>query len=135
VQLSYTQRAVVSLAVEPAAFAWRDSAGRPSGVRPIVIFSIVNHGDTPIQLFFTRYEVVCARVQSLAKTVGTVVTDTAWAGPQPGVQHISILMGQRFRQVIELPPGAAPSSGRYRVRVEFCTGSQYGADMNFDVGR
>ena len=129
VQLSYTQRATVSLAVEPARFAWHDSSGRASGVRPILLFGIVNHGDAPIRLFFERYEVFCVRVQSLQPAV----VDTAWTIALPGVQNLNVLMGERYRQVIELPETAAPSPGGYRVRMELCAGRDYGAEMRFDV--
>src|SRR5207245_2326634 len=65
VQLSVTQRATVSLAVEPSRFAWHDSTGGPSGVQPMLLFAVVNHGDTPIRVFFSRNEVFCVHVQSL----------------------------------------------------------------------
>jgi len=129
VRLSYTQRAVVTLAVEPSRFAWHDSSGTVSGVRPVLFFGLVNQGDAPIQLNFPRYEVFCVRVQSL----GSTVVDTAWTIQLPGVRNTSLVMGGHFRDLFELPPGAAPSRGRYRVRVELCAGSEYGAEATFEV--
>jgi hypothetical protein len=129
VRLSLTQRAVVTLAVEPSRFAWHDSAGTVTGVRPVLLFSLANQGDTPIHLIFPRYEVFCMRVQSLE---GTAV-DTSWTMRLPGVQNTSIVMGGLFRDLFELPPGAAPSRGRYRVRVGLCAGSEYGAEATFEV--
>ena len=131
VQLSFTQRAVVTLALEPSRFGWRDSAGSPSGVRPMLLFSLVNHGDVPIQMSFPRYEVICVRVRA----VEAGLADTSWTILMPGVRNISLVMRQRFAEIIELPPGAARKPGRYRTRVELCSGSAYGADVFFEVIR
>ena len=131
VQLSFTQRAVVTLAVAPSRIAWRDSAGDPSGVRPMLLFSLVNHGDVPIQMSFPRYEVICVRVRSQEQGLA----DTSWTILMPGVRNISLVMRQRFAEIIELPPGAARKAGRYRARVELCSGSAYGADVFFEVTR
>ena len=131
VQLSFTQRAVVTLAVAPSRIAWRDSAGDPSGVRPLLLFSLVNHGDVPIQMSFPRYEVICVRVRSQEQGLA----DTSWTILMPGVRNISLVMRQRFAEIIELPPGAARKAGRYRARVELCSGSAYGADVFFEVTR
>ena len=129
VQLSVTQRATVSLAVEPSRFAWHDSTGGPSGVQPILLFAVVNHGDTPIRVFFSRNEVFCVHVQSLEPDL----VDTTWAVLGPGVPYFSIRMGDRYLGVIELPPPAAPRPGRYRIRVELCARSEYAAELTFDV--
>jgi hypothetical protein len=129
VRLSFTQRAVVTLAVEPSRFAWHDSSGTASGVRPVLFFGLVNQGDAPIQLIFPRYEVFCVRVRSLENTA----VDTAWTIQLPGVRNTSIVMGGHFRDLFELPSGAAPIRGRYRVRVELCAGSEYGAETTFEV--
>jgi hypothetical protein len=131
VQLSLTQRAAVSLAVEPAQFAWFDSAGAATGVRPLLFFSVVNHADVPIRVFFSGNEVFCVRVRSLQP----FVADTSWSVLKPGVPSFSIRMGQWYRGVIELPPSAAPRRGRYRVRVELCAAREYGAELLFDVDR
>jgi len=134
VQLSFTQRAVVTLAVEPSRFAWRDSSSRASGVRPMLLFTLVNHGDVPIQMSFPRYEVICVRVRAV-ETGGAGRSDTSWTVLMPGVRNISLVMRQRFQEIVELPPRAAPTAGRYRARVELCSGSTYGADVFFDVTR
>jgi hypothetical protein len=128
VQLSITQRAAVALAVVPSVVAWHDSTGRPSGVHPILWFRLVNHGDVPIQMTFPGYEVLCVRVHSLE----LVVLDTSWAIKLPGARNISLVMGQRFQEILLLPPEAAPKAGRYRVRVGLC-GKEYGAEMMFEV--
>jgi hypothetical protein len=128
VQLSVTQRAAVALAVVPSRVAWHDSAGRASGVSPILLFRLVNHGDVPIQMTFPGYEVICVRVRSLEPAV----VDTSWAIKLPGARNISLIIGQRFQEILTLPPEAAPKVGRYRVRVGLC-GIEYGAEMMLDV--
>jgi hypothetical protein len=129
VRLSYTQHAVVRLAVAPSRFAWRDSTGAPSSVRPLVLFELANQGDTPIHLGFTNFEVFCLRVRSEDRKLGI---DTSWTIQQEGVRRTSIVMGGRFKEVFELPPNAAPVPGRYRLRMELCSATAYGADLAFE---
>ncbi|PYO86008.1 MAG: hypothetical protein DMD68_01825 [Gemmatimonadetes bacterium] len=63
------------------------------------------------------------------------LADTSWTILMPGVRNISLVMRQRFQELVELPPGAARKPGRYRARVELCSGSAYGADVFFEVTR
>ncbi len=132
VQLSYTQRSVVTLAIAPMKFMWRDSIGDSTSARPLVLFELANQGDTPLHLGFPRSEVLCVRVRSL---MPGVIADTSWAVVQPGVRQASIVMGQRYRMIFELPRGAAPLRGRYRLRAELCTASPYGAETTFEISR
>jgi len=97
----------------------------------MLLFSLVNHGDVPIQMSFPRYEVICVRVRS----VEAGLADTSWTILMPGVRNISLVMRQRFQEIVEVPREAAPKAGRYRARVELCAGSVYGADVFFEVTR
>jgi hypothetical protein len=133
VQLSYTQRGVVTLAVTPTHFARVDSAGHGTGARPLVLFELTNQGDTPLHLLFPHSEVLCVRVQ-LRRRPGVVV-DTSWAIVKPGVQRTSIVMGQRYRMIFELPTGAAPLPGTYELQAGFCPAPDYGAGTRFEVTR
>jgi hypothetical protein len=128
VQLSYTQRSIVTLAVTPTHFTWQDSAGHPSAARPLVLFELANQADTPLHLAFPHSEVLCVRVRS--KQVGV---DTSWTIVKPGVHQASIVMGQRYRIIFELPAGAAPLHGRYGLRAELCPAPEYGAETNFEI--
>ena len=132
VQLSYTQRGVVTLAVTPTHFARADSAGHRTGARPLVLFELTNQGDTPLHLLFPHSEVLCVRVQ--LRRPGVVV-DTSWAIVKPGVQRASIVMGQRYRMIFELPAGAAPLAGTYELQAGFCPAPDYGAGTRFEVTR
>src|SRR5438552_2839479 len=85
---------------------------RGSGVRPMLLFTLVNHGDVPIQMSFPRYEVICVRVRAV-ETGGAGRSDTSWTVLMPGVRNISLVMRQRFQEIVELPPRAAPTAGRY----------------------
>ena len=131
VQLSYTQRGVVTLAVTPTHFARGDSAGYGNGARPLVLFELTNQGDTPLHLLFPHSEVLCVRVQ-LRRRPGVVV-DTSWAIVKTGVKQASIVMGQRYRMIFELPAGAAPVPGKYGLQAGLCPVPDYGAETRFDV--
>ena len=130
VQLSYTQRSVVTLAVAPTRFMWQDSAGHPTAARPLVLFELVNQADSPLHLGFPRSEVLCVRVRS-----PKVGVDTSWTIVQPGVYQRSLVMGQRYRMIFELPARAAPLRGQYRLRAELCTANAYGAETSFEIVR
>lgn len=132
VQLSYTQHSIVTLAVSPMKFRWRDSTGDSSSARPLVLFELANQGDTPLHLGFPRSEVLCVRVRSV---MPGVIADTSWVIVQPGVRQASIVMGQRYRMIFELPQAAAPVRGRYLLRAELCTASPYGAETSFEITR
>jgi|SRR5919204_1036361 hypothetical protein len=132
VQLSYTQRGVLTLAVTPMTFTWQDSTGHPTGARPLVLFELVNQSDTPLHIGFPRSEVLCVRVRTLQPGV---VADTAWTIVQPGVLQTSLVMGQGYRIIFELPRGAAPVRGRYQLRAELCTATAYGAETTFEITR
>jgi hypothetical protein len=134
VQLSYTQRSVVTLAVTPTHFARPDSTGRGSGggARPLVLFELTNQADTPLHLLFPHSEVLCVHVR--LRQPG-VVADTSWAIVKPGVQRANIVMGQRYRMIFELPAGAAPLPGTYGLAAGLCPVPEYGAETRFDVTR
>jgi len=132
VVLSYTQRSVVTLAVTPTRFARPDSAGHGSGARPLVLFELTNQGDTPLHVVFPHSEVVCVRVRLLQPGV---VPDTSWAIVKQGVQWASIVMGQRYRMIFELPAGAAPLPGKYQLQAGLCPVPDYGAETRFEVTR
>jgi len=132
VQLSYTQRGVVTLAVTPTHFARADSAGHGAGARPLVLFELTNQGDTPLHLVFPHSEVVCVRVRLLQPGV---VADTSWAIVKQGVQRASIVMGQHYRMIFELPAGAAPLPGKYQLHAGLCPVPDYGAETRFEVTR
>jgi hypothetical protein len=133
VQLSYTQRGVVTLAVTPTHFARADSAGHGTGARPLVLFELTNQADTPLHLLFPDSEVLCVRVQ-LRRRPGVVV-DTSWAIVKPGVHRASIVLGQRYRMIFELPAGAAPIAGTYDLQAGLCPAPDYGAGTRFEVTR
>jgi len=130
VQLSYTQRAVVTLAVTPKHFAHGNSAGYGNGDRPLVLFELTNQADTPLHLLFPHSEVLCVRVRLRGPGAGV---DTSWAIVKPGVQQANIVMGQRYRMIFELPAGAAPLAGAYELQAGLCPAPDYGAGTKFEV--
>ena len=131
VQLSYTQRSVITVAIIPKRFLWVDSTGDSTSARPLVLFELANQGDTPLHLGFPHSEVLCVRVRS---QIPGFIVDTSWVILQPGVLRASIAMGQLYRMIFELPRRAAPVRGRYELRAELCTARPYGGETSFEVG-
>src|SRR2546430_16434701 len=63
VQLSFSQLAVVTLAVIPNRFAWRAGDGQPTGVQPLLMYTVYNHGQTQLDFMLPTNDVVCVGVQ------------------------------------------------------------------------
>jgi len=128
VDLSVSQHATVQLAVVPQAAVWRDRRGEPSGVTPTVLFSIVNHSQTELRLFFPTNEVVCLRVRSDAGG-GRELT---WKVSGPD-QLVTLRMGSVFRQILPIPNTMAAFAGRYAVRAALCGADAFHAEATFDI--
>jgi len=107
VRLSFNQMAVVTLAAIPNRFTWRLSDGRASGVQPLLMYTILNHGLTEIDFMLPTNEVLCARVRH--------TTDRTWwrkslPGPTRNPERIMIRPRGRVPAVSSQSPrgGAEP---------------------------
>jgi hypothetical protein len=129
VDLSMSQHASVFLSVVPRRVIWRDSAGAATGTTPTVLFSIVNHSQTPLQFSFPTNEVLCVSVQP---EYGGRGKETSWR--VLGAQTLIVLrMGTIFRQIIALPDSAAAWPGRYTVRASLCGADEFHAEGELEV--
>ena len=130
VHLSFNQMAVVTLAAIPNHFTWRLSDGGASGVQPLLMYTILNHGLTEIDFMLPTNEVLCARVRH--------TTDRTWwrkslPGPTRNPERIMIRLGGVYRQFVSIPPEAAPGPGRYLAHVTLCGIADYGVEAEFEV--
>ena len=129
VDLSISQHASVLLSVVPRRVVLRDSAGAATGVTPTVLFSIVNHSQSPLQFSFPTNEVVCVSVQP---EYGGRAKETNWRvlGAET---RIVLRMGAIFRQIVPLPDSTVAWPGRYTVRAALCGGDEFHAQTQFEV--
>jgi len=131
VHLSFSQTAVVTLAAIPNRFAWRLQDGQRSGVQPLLVYTILNHGQTELDFMLPTNDLLCARVRHAAEREW-------WSTSVPGRTHnherIVIRFGGLYRQFVPIPPEAAPRPGRYIAHVTLCGIADYGVETQFDVG-
>lgn len=129
VDLSMSQHASVVLSVVPRRVVWRDTAGAATGTTPTVLFSIVNHSQTPLQFSFPTNEVVCVSVKP---AYGGSGKETAWR--VLGAQTLIVLrMGTIFRQIVALPDSTAAWPGRYSIRAALCGADEFHAEGELEV--
>lgn len=128
VSLSLSQRALVSLAVLPRRFAWQ-AAGGPSGVTPVALFRIGNHGEAELEFEFASNEFVCVEVVSAA---GDVVWDYRWRYPAADTR-LTVRVGMVFWATVPLPHEALPAPGRYTVRASLCGVPDYRTETTIEV--
>lgn len=129
VDLSMSQHASVFVSVIPRRVIWRDSTGAATGTTPTVLFSIVNHSQTPLQFSFPTNEVVCVSVKP---EYGGRGKETGWR--VLGAQTLIVLrMGAIFRQIVALPDSTAAWPGRYTVRASLCGADEFHAEGELEV--
>ncbi len=129
VDLSISQHASVILSVMPRRVVWRDSTGATTGTTPTVVFSIVNHSQTPLQFSFPTNEIVCVSIQP---AIGGTGKEIAWR--VLSAQSLIVLrMGAIFRQIVAVPDSTASWPGRYTVRAALCGSDDFHAEAELDV--
>ena len=128
VSLSFSQRGLVSLAVLPRRFAWQ-AGGGSSGVTPVALFRIGNHGEAELQFEFASNEFVCVEVLSAG---GDVVWDYRWRYPAADTR-LTVRVGTVFWATVPLPREALPAPGRYTVRASLCGVPDYRTETTVEV--
>jgi len=131
VQLSFSQLAVVTLAVIPNRFAWRAGDGQPTGVQPLLMYTVYNHGQTQLDFMLPTNDVVCVGVQR-QDGLGSGWR-TSLPAPTRNRERIVIRLGGLFRRFIAIPPDAAPVAGRYVANVTLCGVAEYKVEAPFEV--
>jgi hypothetical protein len=132
ISTSFTQRVIVTLAVVPGRLMWRDPAGQATGVAPVVLFTVINHGEVPLGFEFPSNEFVCVSVTP--PDGGEPAWNFAWKAHELNTKLI-IKIGSTFKSVIPLPEAAAGEPGRHTVRAMLCGIEEYALDVPLDVYR
>lgn len=130
VHLSFNESAVVKLSAIPNRIVWRLADGQPSGVQPLLMYSVLNIGQTPIEFVFRTNDVLCVEVKGNS---AAEPWRTALPAPTHNQERIVIRLGGIYRQFAPIPPEAAPAPGRYTTRVTLCGVADYAAETQFEV--
>ncbi|MGH7567913.1 MAG: hypothetical protein ACREL9_02930 [Gemmatimonadales bacterium] len=130
VTTSFTQRAVVTLAIIPQRIRWRDADGRSSGVRPAVFYTLTNHGQTHLEIFHSTKDVLCLAVRR--HRAGEAHWRQTWR-PEVVGDRLTVSLGATVRYLAPFPEAAAPTAGRYILRAALCGEAEYGAEAEFEV--
>ena len=125
-----TLHADITLSVVPNRFAWRDSAGSPTGVNPVLVYTILNRRAAPIFFVLPTRRFLCLTVKSAE---GTRVWDTTTLVPSPDARRFTMQRGGLFRDAIHVPEDAASRRGHYFAHVGICDVDDYDITAEFDV--
>jgi hypothetical protein len=103
VDLSFNQQAEVTLAAIPNRFAWRLSDGQPSGVQPLLMFTVHNEGQTSIDFMLPTNDALCVRVGPSGRRREATWHTSLPAPSQQGLRVV-IRLGAVYRQFVPIPP-------------------------------
>jgi hypothetical protein len=127
---SFNQSAIITLSAIPNRFAWRLPDGQSSGVQPLLVYGILNHGQSELDFLFRTNDVVCVEVRPRNGGEPWQITLPA---PTRNQERITVRLGGVYRQYIPLPADAAPKPGRYTARVTLCGIADYTAETQLVV--
>jgi hypothetical protein len=125
-------RATLTVVVIPNRFAWRDSAGRETGVNPLVMYTIANEHVGPIIFYLPTNDLFCVTVRS--PDAGGE-WDSTLKVPLGSPRRFTVQRGGLFREIMQLPPDAAPRPGRYLAGGTICSVAEYEIAAPFEVVR
>jgi hypothetical protein len=123
-------RATLTVVVIPNRFAWKDSAGRETGVNPLVMYTIANEHVGPIIFYLPTNDLFCVTVRS--PDAGGE-WDSIIKVPPGSQRRFTVQRGGLFREIMQLPPDAAPRRGRYLAQGAICSVSEYEIAAPFEV--
>lgn len=129
---SFTHRVAVTLWVLPRTFAWVDSAGRATGVGPVIVYTANNHGESDVTMEFVSKDFVCFSVEP--KEGGAVPWRFARQLNTP-TDQLRVTLPKFVREVARLPREGASLPGRYMVRAGFCGFTEYELETEIEVTR
>ncbi len=129
---SFTHRVAVTLWVLPRTFAWVDSAGKATGVGPVIVYTANNHGESDVTMEFESKDFVCFSVEP--KEGGAVPWRFARQLNTP-TDRLQVTLPKFVREVARLPRDGAVLPGRYTVRAGFCGFKEYELETELEVTR
>ena len=130
---SWTHRVGLMMYVLPRRIVWRDSAGKPSGVGPVIVYTMNNHGESDLQLEFQSADFVCFQVEP--KNGGAPAWKSTRQLPEPPQDRQKVTLPRFVREFARLPLEAAPDPGTYNVRAGLCGFKEYELETEIEVLR
>lgn len=127
---SFNQTAIITLSAIPNRFAWRLPDGQSSGVQPMLMYTVLNHGQSELDFLFRTNDVLCVEVRPTGAGAPWQISIPA---PTRNQERIVIRLGGVYRQFIPLPADAMPTPGRYTARVTLCGIADYTAETQLVV--
>jgi hypothetical protein len=131
VSTSFSQRTVASVFVLPRTIRWRDVAGQPTGVGPVLVYSLNNHGQATLTLDFRSEEYVCFKVRR--KGGEQWIWEDAIRFDKRPTEDYKLTVPVFVREWLPLTETAAPTPGRYQARAGLCGFGEYQVEAEFDV--
>ena len=125
-----TLHADITLSVIPNRFSWKDATGSPTGVNPVLVYTILNRRAAPIYFMLPTNRFLCVTVKSSEKIM---VWDTTTMVPSPDARRFTMQRGGRFRDAIHFPEEAASRPGHYYAHGGVCDVDDYDMTAEFDV--
>lgn len=133
VSTSFSQRTVASLFVLPRSIRWRDAAGQSTGVGPVLVYSLNNHGQSQLSLDFNSQDYVCFTLRRR--------NDARWRW-QGSVKFTSeplefykLKLPAFVRETLSFNEDAAPVADKYSVRAGLCGYPEYQVETDFEIVR
>ena len=127
---SFNQSAIITLSAIPNRFVWRLPDGQSSGVQPMLMYTVLNHGQSELDFLFRTNDVLCVDVRPEGEGAPWQI---ALPAPTRSRERIVIRLGGVYRQFIPLPADAMPRPGRYTARVTLCGIADYTAETQLVV--
>ena len=125
-----TLHADVTLSVIPNRLSWKDTTGSPTGVNPMLVYTILNRRTAPIYFILRTNRFLCITIKSQE---GISVWDTTTMVLSPDARRFAMQRGGRFRDAIHFPEDAASRPGHYYAHVGVCDVDDYDITAEFDV--
>ena len=132
VSSSWTHRVALVLWVLPHRFRWRDEQGKPTGVGPVIVYTLNNHSESDQTLTFESKDFVCFSVEP--RNGGAPPWRFARQLQQP-TDRVTVTLPKFVREVARVPEEAAPEPGRYVVRAGLCGFQEYQLETEIEVVR
>lgn len=132
VSSSWTHRVALVLWVLPHRFRWRDDEGKPTGVGPVIVYTLNNHSESDQTLTFESKDFVCFSVEP--RNGGAPPWRHARQLQQP-TDRLTLTLPKFVREMARVPQEAAPEPGRYVVRAGLCGFTEYELETEIEVVR
>jgi hypothetical protein len=129
---SWSHRVGIVMYALPRRIAWRNAAGQPSGVGPVIVYTMNNHGESDITLEFQSADFMCFQIEPKNGGAPPWHWERRLAEP---TDRQKVTLPRFVREFARVPPEAAPEPGTYVVRAGLCGFKEYELETEIEVLR